>query len=77
MALLADLTPEDEMGRAVGTNNVFGDIGGGLGPVISLPIVDAFGFWPVYIACAALPLLAAVALLGGVYRETGRLLPRI
>ena len=77
MALLADLTPEDEMGRAVGTNNVFGDIGGGLGPVISLPVVDAIGFWPVYIACAALPLLAALALLGGVYRETGQLLPRI
>ncbi len=32
MALLADLTPDERMGRAVGTNNVLGDVGGGLGP---------------------------------------------
>jgi len=77
MALLADLTPDVEMGRAVGTNNVFGDIGGGLGPIITLPIVDIVGFWPVYLACAAMPAIAAVFLLGGVARETGRLVPRV
>ncbi|WP_336133480.1 MFS transporter [Natronomonas amylolytica] len=77
MALLADLTPEDRMGRAVGTNNVFGDIGGGLGPMVSLPLVEAVGFWPVYIACAVLPLIAAVVLLVGVRRETGEFLPLV
>jgi MFS family permease len=77
MALLADLTPDGRMGRAVGTNNVFGDVGGGLGPVVSLPLVDAVGFQPVYLACAVLPLVAGGVLLAGVYRETGRLLPAV
>lgn len=75
MALLADLTPEERMGRASGTNNVFGDIGGGLGPMVSLPLIDAVGFAPVYAACAVMPLAAGVALLVGVRRETGTFLP--
>jgi MFS family permease len=75
MALLADLVDAERMGRAVGTNNVFGDIGGGLGPVVVLPIVDTVGLPPVYTACAVLPVAAAVVLLGGVRRETGRFLP--
>jgi MFS family permease len=75
MALLADMTPDERMGRAVGTNNVFGDIGGGLGPLVSLPLVNSIGFVPVYLACAALPVAATFVLLGGIYRETGRFLP--
>ncbi|GAB7009286.1 MFS transporter [Halorubrum trueperi] len=75
MALLADLTPADRMGRASGTNNVFGDVGGGLGPMVSLPLIDAVGFAPIYAACAVLPLAAGVALLLGVRRETGTFLP--
>lgn len=77
MALLGDLVADGEMGRAVGTNNVFGDIGGGFGPIITLPIVDAVGFWPVYLCCAAMPLVAAVILLSGVKRETGYFLPSV
>jgi MFS family permease len=77
MALLADLVPDNQMGRAVGTNNVFGDIGGGFGPIITLPFVDSIGFWPIYLACAALPLIAAGVLLGGVRRETGQFVPRV
>jgi MFS family permease len=77
MALLGDLVPDDEMGRAVGTNNVFGDIGGGFGPIVTLPLVDTLGFWPVYLACAALPAVAALVLLGGVHRETGCFRPRV
>jgi MFS family permease len=77
MALLADLVPAEEMGRAVGTNNVFGDIGGGFGPIVALPLVDAVGFWPVYLACAALPLGAAVVLVVGVRRETGSIAPSV
>jgi DHA1 family multidrug resistance protein-like MFS transporter len=74
-ALLADLTPPDRTGRAMGTNNVFGDIGGGLGPMLSLPLVDVVGYGEIYAACALLPVLAAVVLVAGVYRETGSVRP--
>lgn len=76
LALLADLTPGDRMGRATATNNVLGDVGGGLGPMVSLPLVEVVGFEPVYAACAIIPLLALGLLLGGVYSETGALLPK-
>ncbi len=75
LALLADLTPNERMGRATGTNNVLGDVGGGLGPLISLPIIDVIGFAPVYAACALLPLIAGGILIIGVHHETGELLP--
>lgn len=77
MALLADLTPTAEMGRAVGTNNVLGDVGGGLGPIVTLPVIDAIGFTPVFVACAVLPILGCSVLLYGVYTETGSLLPAV
>ncbi|WP_368408360.1 MFS transporter [Halorubellus salinus] len=77
MALLADLVPDDRMGRAVGTNNVFGDIGGGFGPIVTLPLVDVVGFTPIYVACAALPAAAALVLLAGVRRETGQFVPMV
>ena len=76
IALLADLTPDDRMGRAMGTNNVLGDVGGGIGPMLSLPLVNIVGFVPVYAACAAVPMLAGVALVGGVYAQTGTVSPR-
>lgn len=75
MALLADLTPDERMGRASGTNNVLGDVGGGLGPMVSLPLIESVGFAPIYAACAVMPLAAGVALLVGVRRETGTFLP--
>lgn len=75
VALLADLTPADQMGRASGTNNVLGDVGGGLGPLVSLPLINLVGFTPVYAACALLPLTAGVILLVGIRYETGRLFP--
>ncbi|MFC7139115.1 MFS transporter [Halosimplex aquaticum] len=77
MALLGDLVPDDEMGRAVGTNNVFGDVGGGFGPIVTLPLLETLGFWPIYLACAALPAIAALILLVGVRRETGQFVPRV
>ena len=75
IALLADLTPDERMGRASGTNNVLGDVGGGLGPMVSLPLVETIGFTPIYAACAVIPLLAGVVLLVGVHRETGTFYP--
>lgn len=75
MALLADLMPDERMGRAAGTNNVLGDVGGGLGPMISLPLVEIVGFTPIYIACAFVPMLAGAILLFGLKKETGTMLP--
>ena len=77
MALLADLTPDERMGRAVGTNNVLGDVGGGLGPIISLPLIELVGFLPIYVACAVLPVVAGAILLVGIHHETGRFTPRV
>ncbi len=77
MALLADMTPNEQMGRAVGTNNVFGDIGGGLGPIMTLPLVETVGFVPIYVVCAVLPLVAGVGLVVGIRRETGRFIPAV
>ncbi|AEH37801.1 MFS transporter [Halopiger xanaduensis] len=76
-ALLADLTPEERVGRAMGTNNVFGDVGGGLGPLVSLPLVDLVSFEFVYGLSAILPVLAGVVLLAGIYAHTGRVNPSI
>jgi MFS family permease len=77
MALLADLVPDGRMGRAVGTNNVLGDLGGGFGPLVTLPLVDTVGFVPIYLACATLPVIAAAVLVVGVRQETGHVLPRV
>jgi MFS family permease len=67
MAMLADLTPEGHMGRAMGTNNILGDLGGGLGPLVTLPLIDSVGFAPIYAACAIVPVLAGGILLIGLY----------
>jgi MFS family permease len=75
VALLADLTPGDRMGRAMGTNNVLGDLGGGLGPLVSLPLVERLGFAPLYAACAVVPVLAGLFLVASVYAQTGRVDP--
>jgi MFS family permease len=77
MALLADLVPDRRMGRAVGTNNVLGDVGGGFGPLVTLPLVDVVGFDAIYLACGAVPAIAGAILLAGVRRETGYFLPRV
>ncbi len=76
-ALLADLSPEERMGRAMGTNNVLGDVGGGLGPLISLPLVQRLGFETVYAISALVPLLAGLVLVVGVYTHTGQLSPTV
>ena len=76
-ALLADLTPEDRMGRAMGTNNVFGDVGGAIGPLVSLPFADAIGFDVLYALSAVVPLLAGVVLVVGIYTYTGSLSPTV
>lgn len=77
MALLADLTPDDQMGRATGTNNMMGDIGGGIGPVMALSLIDIIGFKYMYLICATIPLLAGLILISGIYSYTGDINPDI
>lgn len=76
IALLGHLTPDERTSRAMATNNVLGDLGGGVGPMVSLPVVESVGFTPVYVACAVIPLLAGVSLFVGIYTRTGNLNPR-
>ncbi|MBZ6493787.1 MFS transporter [Natrinema longum] len=76
-ALLADLTPEERMGRAMGTNNIFGDVGGGLGPLVSLPVASAVGFDLLYALSAIVPLVAGTVLVVGIYSYTGSLSPTV
>ena len=58
------------------TDNVLGDLGGGLGPMVSLPLVKSVGFSPVYAACAVIPLLVGRLLVVGIYSQTGTLNPQ-
>ncbi|AHF99334.1 MFS transporter [Halostagnicola larsenii XH-48] len=76
-ALLADLTPEERMGRAMATNNVLGDVGGGLGPLIAVPIAQSIGFDFIYTLSVFIPLCGAVVLVAGIYTHTGSLSPTV
>ncbi|WP_129115719.1 MFS transporter [Halegenticoccus tardaugens] len=75
LALLADLTPAERMGRATGTMNALGDLGGALGHLVALPVAERIGYLTLYRAAAVVPIVAAFVLLGGVYRVTGSVLP--
>ncbi len=76
-ALLADLTPDERMGRAMGTNNVMGDVGGGLGPLIALPFAETIGFELLYGLSAVVPLVAGGVLVAGIYSHTGQFSPSV
>jgi MFS family permease len=74
LALLGDVTRR-EHGRAVGLYQVFGDIGGSLGPIIGLWVGTAVGLLPLYLAVAVALVLAEIAALWLLRRER-RLGPR-
>ncbi|WP_156781986.1 MFS transporter [Acidihalobacter aeolianus] len=48
LALLGDVTPPSAYGRAMGVYQIFGDIGGSLGPMVGLDLCLRFGAEPVY-----------------------------
>lgn len=75
MALLADLTPGDQIGRAIGTNNILRDLGGGLGPVVILPLIETVGFSLIYALSALVPLFAGLVLIVGIRIHTGTVVP--
>lgn len=54
LALLGDVTRPEQYGRAVGIYQVFGDIGGSIGPVAGLQAGSDLGLLPTYVGLAAL-----------------------
>ena len=60
-AILADVTPKDLSGTAVGAFRFFGDLGFVLGPAVAGWAATAFGFSAAF-ALSALPLLVAFVL---------------
>ena len=60
-AILADVTPKDLSGTAVGAFRFFGDLGFVLGPAVAGWAATAFGFNAAF-ALSAVPLLVAFAL---------------
>jgi hypothetical protein len=59
-AYLGDISPSGDVAKLGGAYNVFGDLGGILGPMIALPAASRVGFDAVYIGCAGLGVVAAV-----------------
>lgn len=59
LALLGDITAPERYGRAVALYQVFGDIGGTLGPIIGLEAGLHFGMLPTYAGVAAVLVLGA------------------
>jgi len=71
LALLGDVTDPDQYGRAVGIYQVFGDIGGSLGPIAGLEAGVRWGLTPTYLALAVL-IAAGCAMAVAVRRAEGR-----
>ncbi len=63
LTLLGDLTPEGRRGHTVGIYQLFGDVGGSLGPVVGVQLAGELSFRAVYAGVAVLLLLVALLLL--------------
>jgi len=59
-AYLGDISPAEDVAKLGGAYDVFGDLGGVLGPVVALPAASAVGFDAVYVGCAGLGVVTAV-----------------
>ena len=62
MALLGDVT-DRQHGRAVGIYQVFGDVGGAIGPIGGMVLAPTIGLMPLYLILAVLTALAIPAAL--------------
>ncbi len=58
MALLGDAVGDHQHGPAVGVYQLFGDIGGTIGPIAGIEAATHIGLMPLYLTIAALPALA-------------------
>jgi MFS family permease len=72
LALLGDVTRQHHYGRAVGIYQVFGDVGGSLGPVAGIEAGVRFGLQATYLGVAVLVALGCFVALW-VYRGERRL----
>lgn len=63
LALLSDVTPPEQYGRAVGLYQIFGDVGGSVGPIVGLQAGMHFGLGPTYLGIAVLIAAALLAAL--------------
>jgi len=61
MAYLGDISPEGDVGKLGGVYNVFGDLGGTVGPLVALPFAAAFGYDVEYLGCVLFAVGVAVA----------------
>lgn len=61
MALLGDAAGERQHGPAVGIYQLFGDIGGTIGPIAGIEAATRIGLEPLYFLLAAVPALALLA----------------
>lgn len=62
LTLLSDSTARRAQGRAVGIYQVYGDIGGSLGPIVGLDLGARIGYAPIYLGIACAMLLVALPL---------------
>jgi MFS family permease len=60
MALLGDISREDDVGKMGGIYNVFGDVGATIGPIVALPVADRFGYRTEYVLCVGLVVLVGL-----------------
>jgi len=67
VSLLGDLTADDRMGRATGTYDALGDPGASVGLLVSPPLAGVVGLPSLYRLTALVPVLAATAVLVGLY----------
>jgi MFS family permease len=69
LTLLTDTTPAYARGRATGLYQVYGDIGGSLGPIVGLQLGVWMGYGTIYLGVALGMLAAAFPLYGLTRRE--------
>jgi MFS family permease len=61
LALLGDISPEDQVGKLGGVYNVFGDLGATLGPVLAFPVGAAIGYDTSYLLSTIFVLVAGIS----------------
>jgi MFS family permease len=61
LALLGDISPDDQVGKLGGVYNVFGDLGATLGPVVAFPLGAAIGYDLSYLLSTTFVLAAGVS----------------
>lgn len=72
LALLSDSVTQRTQGRAMGIYQLYGDVGGSLGPVLGLQLGAFVGYGPIYIGVACAMVLFTVPLYRLVRHVNGR-----